>query len=392
VRAGDGLLVHAAFYRSTPLLVAAVFFLVLGVFSWVWSRLALQGISFQLELGQDRAFPGERILLNLDVIHGKWVPLPWLEVEQELPDRLVNGRRRVSSRYMRERVRWITFLAGRQRIQWKYPMECKARGDYRLGPVRLRSGDIFGLFPREKVIPCFKSLLIYPRIVPVDPWSPPMRELIGQRTAPVNVQEDTSLTMGSREYRWGDSWKHIHWKASARTGQLQARQYEFSTRLSLLLILDVSSFCAPESSDEELFELAVTTLASLAYQAYREKADVGFIANSVPGMKIPVHSGRGQLLLILEALARVEAKSEIPLKECLERNRDSLIMGKTLVVVTRGLDLSTSSLVRKLQREGFSVVPVGIGRAPAEQTSEDLSVLSNRSIPDLSRTEAGGWT
>jgi uncharacterized protein (DUF58 family) len=387
-----GLLLLSAVQRLIPLLVIAVFFLVLGISSWLWSRLSTQGISFQLDLEQDRAFPGERIVLHFGMAQEKWIPLPWLEIEQELPDRLVNGRRRVPSRYIRERVRWITFLAGRQRIQWTYRVECKARGAYRLGPVRLRSGDIFGLFPRERVIPCFKQVLIYPRIVPVDQLRPPMRELIGQRTAPVNVLEDTSLTMGSREYRWGDSWKHIHWKASARTGQLQAKQYEFSTSLSLLLMLDVYSFCRPESSDEEAFELAVTTVASLAYQAYREKSPVGFLANSIPGIKIPVHSGRSQLLLILEALARAEAKSALPLKEYLERNRDSLVMGKTLVVVTGGPDPSTLSLVRKLQREGLAVVPVGIGATAAGQTPGDLSILAARSIHDLSRTGEGGWT
>jgi uncharacterized protein (DUF58 family) len=154
----------------------------------------------------------------------------------------------------------------------------------------------------------------------------------------------------------------------------------------------VHSFCRPEPSDGEGFELAVTTVASLAYQAYLEKSAVGFIANSAPGIKIPVHSGRSQLLLILEALARVEAESELPLREYLERNRDSLVMGKTLIVVTGGPDPSTLSLVRKLQREGFSVFPLEIGAPPAGQTPEDLSVLSIRSLPNLLRNEAGGWT
>ena len=67
-------------------------------------------------------------------------------------------------------------------------------------------------------------------------------------------------------------------------------------------------------------------------------------------------------------------------------------MGKTLVVVTRGLDLSTLSLVRKMKREGFSVVPVAIGGPLAGQIPGDLSVLSVRSIHDLSRTGIGGWT
>ena len=385
-----GLLVQSAVGRSTPLLIFAVFFLVLGLSSWFWSRLAMQGISLQLDLEQDRAFPGEGILLNLSVVHKKWIPLFWLEIEQELPDRLVNGRRRAPSRFIRQRVRWITFLGGREQIQWKSRVECRARGDYVLGPVHLRSGDLFGLFPRERILPCFKPVLVYPRIVPIDQLGAPMRELSGQRSVPVNVLEDTSLTMGSREYRWGDSWKHIHWKASARTGRLQARQFEFSSHLSLLLLLDAHSFSRPEFSDGEVFELAVTTVASLAHQAYLEKSAVGFIANSAPGIKIPVHSGRSQLLLILEALARVEARSELPLKEFLERNRDSLVMGKTLIVVTGGPDPSTLSLIRKLQREGFSVFPVAIGGLPAGETPE--GTLSIRPFHNLSRNGAGGWT
>ncbi len=350
----------AAIYHITPLLALAVSFVALGTGSWLWSRQSLRGLSFKAALNQTRAFPDEAVDLTLELANDKWLPLTWLEIEQELPWRLVTGVLRASSPYSRERLRWTTSVSGRQRIKWVHRVECKARGEYRLGPVRLRSGDIFGLYPREAVLPCFEQLLVYPRIIPVDKLNLPMKQLVGERSAPRSIYEDSSRTMGTRDYHHGDPLKRIHWKASARCSQLRTRQYESTTDLSLLLILDVQSFCQQEGEDVEAFELAVSTAASLAYEADRERSLVGLMANSVPEIRIPVSAGRDHLLVTLEALARIEPRSRLSLHQYLGKDVVNLPLGATLLIIARGPSSSLSGMVQELSRRGHSVLPLTI--------------------------------
>lgn len=356
------LLFVSAVTHVVPLLAISVFFLVLALVSRLWSRWSLRGVPYNMSISQSRAFPGEKLDLNFAVTNGKWLPLPWLEIEAELPLRLATGSLKTSSPYTRERVGWTTSVSGGQQVRWKYQLECKARGEYRLGPVRLRSGDICGLFPREIVLPHFVPLLVYPRIDPLYKLDLPLKELFGETEVSKGLYEDTNRTVGARDYWPGDPFKRIHWKVSAAHGQLFSRQYESSASLSLLLILDVYSFYQQEPDNPEPFERAVTMVASLAYQAHREDYSVGLIANSLPAIQIPTHSGRSQLLTVLESLARIEPRARLPLHEHLEKTVGGLPMGATLVIITNVPTPSLTGLVRKLKSEGHSLSLVNIGQ------------------------------
>lgn len=356
-----GVLIFSAFKQMVPLLATTSFLLVLPFLSRFWSRYALRSLSVAVSTSHSRAFPGEEVELTFELIN-KWLPLPWLEVEMELPYRLATGKRSVSP-YTRERLRWVTALLPGQVITWKHTLEAKTRGDYRLGLPRLRSGDMFGLFPKELVLTHFESLLVYPQIFSLSKLNLPLRALFGEKVGPRSIYEDVSRVAGARDYRYDDSFKHIHWKASAAHNKLQTRQYESSTSLSLLLILDVHSF--PEEDEE--FERAVSTVASLAYEAHRRGFAVGLITNSEPQVQIAIGSGQNQLLQILEALARITAKSRIPLYEQMGEFRPILPMGATLVVVTRTITPTLTSLACQLEQDGHSLLWVSIEQTTGQE-------------------------
>ncbi|MFH1169610.1 MAG: DUF58 domain-containing protein [Chloroflexota bacterium] len=382
-----GLLLLAAVQHIVPLLAMTSFLLVLAAASWFWSRQSLKRISCQLTLGQERAFFGEQIDLAFAATNAKRLFLPWLEIEAELPRRLASGSLKADSPYSKERLRWTTSISGGQQVRWKHRLECKARGDYQLGPVRLRSGDVFGLFPREMIPHLFEPLLVYPRIVPVDKLELPLSELTGETGIPRSIYEDATQTMGTREYQHNDPFKRIHWKASARRSQIQARQYESTTSLSLFLILDTGSFCG-DNADEEAFELAVTAAASLSYEACRQESPFGLMANSYPEIQLPVSSGRSQLFLILEALARVQPASKAPLGELMDRCRGNLPVGTTLVIISHGLSDTLARLLHRLRQDGYSMLLVSAGRPVPDTGLADIPAVSVLSLADLSRDPA----
>ena len=365
-----GLLIFSAFKQMIPLLATTAFLLVLIILPRLWSRHALRSLSGSIT-GQERAFPGEGIELTFE-LSNRGLPLPWLEIEMELPYRLATGKR-AHSPYTRERLRWVTALGRGQVISWKHTVEAKSRGDYRLGPVRLRSGDMFGLFPQELILPHFQSLLVYPRIFPLSKLNLPLRSLFGEKVGPRSIYEDISRVAGAREYRYDDPLKRIHWKASAAHSKLQTRQYEYSTSLSLLLILDVNSF----TEEDEEFEYAVSTVASLAYESERQGFAVGLLTNSEPEVYIPIGHGRALMMQILEALARITVESRLPLSKQMDRIRTSLPVGATLVVVNRTTEPTLASLGCQLDQNGYSLLWISIGQ-PTEEKGTVATSLKGR--------------
>ena len=177
--------------------------------------------------------------------------------------------------------------------------------------------------------------------------------------------------------------KRIHWKASARQERLQVRQYESTTSLNLLIMLDVDSFYQEPEPDEEPFELAVTTAASLAYEANSQGYPVGLIAGSIPGVQIPIRSGHSQLMAILEALARVQPKACRPLYQQLDEYRNRLPVGTTMVMISHSVSPSLTGLAHKLKREGYSPVLVSAGERAPTQNIRGTPVITVRSPDEI---------
>ena len=362
----------SAFYHAVPLLILSLSFLILGAASWIWSSRSIQKVSFRIKLSRTRVFPDESIELFFELKNEKWLPLTWMEIQQMVPHRLATGSLRPPSRYSKERFRWITSMSGWQRQKWSCHLTCRARGEYRLGPARLRLGDMFGLFPKELIIPQSESLLVYPRIVPADMLNPALTEILGEVETARKFYEDLSRSTGPRDYRHHDPFKHIHWKATARQGRLQVRQFESSTGLSLLLVLDAQSFCEQGMEDEEAFEGAVSLTASLAYELCGTRLPVGLIANAVPEIQIPVSSGGSQLLNFLEALARVQPGSGLPLHDLLERDWSNVYPGTTLVIITHVPSPLMVAMMRDLRRRGHSLFLVTLGNGPSGDDLEGI--------------------
>lgn len=374
-----GMALFAAIQQTASLLVLALFLLALGSISWLWSLWSLRRLELKAALGQSRAFPDETVEVSLTLTNQKWLPLPWLNLELDLPYRLVNGRR-APSRFTYERWRWATAVNGGQGLRWQQSLKCLIRGEYRLGPGRILTGDLFGLYPVERIEPLKLDLLVYPRVVPVDLEKLKLTGLVGERAVPRTIYEDSSRTMGARDYLLGDPFKRVHWKASARRGALQSRLYESTTSLSTVLVLDAAGF-NDESEDD--FELAVTAVASLAAAVSGTGSAVGLALFAEPEVVLPAASGRGRLLEILEALARVEPSTAPPGRGAVERLASSLMPGALAVVATGEISAGVVGLVAGLRHQDQFPMVLLVGSVSPVAEVAGVPVVPVRSMSDL---------
>ena len=119
-----------------------------------------------------------------------------------------------------------------------YRVHGDRRGRHPLGPLRLRLVDPFGLVERSAVGTDTAALLVVPRVRPLGSEGPAGGQGGGgegsRRTIAVHGEDDVS----TREYRYGDDLRKVHWRATARTGELMVRLEERPWRAQATLLLD----------------------------------------------------------------------------------------------------------------------------------------------------------
>lgn len=349
--------------REPPVAAVGALVLLAGAVSRLWSRLSLERVGYQRSLGVRRAFVGEEVEVGFSLANRKSLPLPWIEVRESVPETMPARDAHTSPSGAPDSVYMTrsTSLAWYERVSWKHHFLCNRRGYFSFGPVRLRSGDIFGLFPTEREIEGRDRIIVLPRLVELPALGLPTERPFGEARSGPRIFEDPSRIVGVRDYRPGDPLKRIDWKATARRQELQSRVFEPSSSLHLLVALNVSTLeFSWEGYDPIRLERGITVAGSVARWAEEQRYAVGLIANSTyPGADRPISIAPGrdpdQLTHILESLAMVTPFVIAPLENVLDEAARRLPMGATIVVVAGYLPMDLAGRLVRLRRRGHPV-------------------------------------
>lgn len=365
------LLVAAIGLRLYPLALLLALLLVSSGLAWLWIAKALDRVEYRRSFSQSRAFFGEEIELAVEVVNRKLLPLPWLEVDDEAPLPLPIGDEPLfpSSRPRRVLLSNTYSLGPYERVIRRYRLRCRARGYWPFGPAVIRSGDVFGFGQRDRELDGVDYLLIYPKVSPIDQLGLPAKQPFGDYRARERLFEDPTRLRAVRPFEPGDPLKRVHWKATARTGSLQVKQFDPTATLDLYLVLNLATLeHSWQGTRPDLLETAMTVAASAAAHALAEGFPVGLLANgTIYGadrpLKIAPGRGNDQLMRLLESLAKLSAFVTLPLDELLRQERRSLPWSATIVCVTAITAEPLLAVLTALQRAGHPVVLIGIGDA-----------------------------
>ncbi|MCW5559754.1 MAG: DUF58 domain-containing protein, partial [Verrucomicrobiae bacterium] len=222
---------------------------------------------------------------------------------------------------------------------------------WRRGPLVLAGGilarrDPFGLLRGFRRAPAPQTLLVLPQRYPVPPLALPgqshyQRGGVAMAAGVGETEEFVAL----REYRRGDSLRRVHWRSSARLGELVVKEFQDEYLVRHALVLD--TFC--EASRDGLFEEAVSVAASFACTVPDQESllDLLFVG---PGT-VCVTRGRGvghveQMLEVLAAVTPTRDARFGELEALLVQHRESL-SGCLLVLLD--WDAPRRALVRRLR-------------------------------------------
>ena len=348
---------------SVPLAGLGLLVFGTGGLARLWVRLSLERVRYTRVLPESRAFVGETVRVLLRIANEKFIPVPWVEVREQLPEAMPAPDVHTQPSGIPGVVFMSrsTSLGSHEAVQWPMTLEAKERGFFRLGPTRLRAGDLFGLFTRDEQVSGGERIVVYPRTYPLSELGLTRGRPFGDRSGGSRIFEDPLRVVGVRDYVAGDPLKRIDWNATARLGRLQSRLYEPSRTQAVVVALNISTMeLSWHGSDPALLERNVVVAAYVARQAFDDQAAIGLIANgSFPDADRPIRIGTGrrpdQLVRVLEALAMIAAYTTSSLSMELERPGHALPAGATIVVVTSLMPPALEATLRRLRSQGHAV-------------------------------------
>ncbi len=357
-------------FSSGPLIGLGAFFLIATLAARYWSDHALDKLTYERIVPENRAFEGEHLHLTLRLVNDKPLPLPFVEVRDSVPLDTLVGESQVSISSSPGYVFLgrTTHLSWYERINWPVELKAPARGFYRVGPARITTGDMFGFFPSVWEEDTSSPIIIYPRIYSMPELGLPAARPFGEQKGRERIFEDPSRIAGIREYQPGDPMRRIDWKASARMQGLQSKVYEPSATMHMLIALNVNTM---EHSWEgflpEMLERLLSVAGSVANHGFETGYAVGLVANgSFPQsdrpMRIPVGRSADQLGRVLEALAVIGPMTPEPLEEVIDREARSFAFGATLVCVTSRMDEPLVLSLRRLAAAGHTVTVLSLSQ------------------------------
>lgn len=356
--------------RNIAFIALGLILLLIVLVSTAWKNLALWGVAYERSFDRTRIFPGETIEMTLTVQNDKLLPLTWLRFRDELPVPPSAGLAGLAGLSGRFTLEHVFSMQSRERVERQTTLRLPARGYHRVGPVTYESGDIFTLFTVEREHKYIDTLVVYPQIWPLEELGLPAKEPFGEVRVQRSLFTDPIKTRGIRDYMPEDRFRDIHWKASARRGQLQTKVYDPSTGMTMAVFLNVATFPRHWMGfDPELLERAVSVAASVANYGAEQGWGVGVYANgAVPDsdqpLRVPPGRSPGQLSNVLEALAAVTEFATGSIELMLLRESSHLPWVATIVVVSATATDEIMVALLRLREAGRRVVLILLGDEP----------------------------
>ncbi|HEY9738525.1 MAG TPA: DUF58 domain-containing protein [Trichocoleus sp.] len=238
---------------------------------------------------------GEALLMELALTNDSRQAKALLQVWDELPAALSKPQQTA-----------IAAIAPGHLYRWIYEVPAQRRGIYHWQTVALRTAAPLGLFWCRRSQTANASATVYPQILPLTQC--PLLDTVGQESGFQWHQNNAAqlategITRSLRPYRWGDSTRLIHWRTSARYGELRVRELEKITASQQVII----ALNTADTWEFEAFEQAVIAAASLYIYALRR----GFAAAlwTPPGQLVREKAA------VLSVLAAIAPTSSAPVR------------------------------------------------------------------------------
>ncbi|QTD97980.1 DUF58 domain-containing protein [Streptomyces cyanogenus] len=285
---------------------------------------------------------------------------------------------------------------GRREVS--YRVRSDLRGRYPLGPLQLRLTDPFGMCELTRSFSTCDMLTVIPRVEPLAPVR------FGGEAKGYGDGRQRSLALAGeddvipRGYRYGDDLRRVHWRSTARYGELMVRREEQPRRSRCTVLLDTRGGAYEGAGPDSAFEWAVSGAASVLVHMLERGFSVRLLTDGgsvVPGEGADGFAGNGQETadaagLMMDTLAVVDHSDGTGLS----RAYDVLRGGNEglLIAFLGDLDEEQATTVAKMSRRSGGAVAFVLDPDVWTREATDVPRPGDQHAERLRMLREAGWT
>ncbi len=280
-----------------------------------------------------------RVLLRLQNLSR--LPTGTMLLEDRLPYTLGSRPRLVLER-----------LGSHQSSTVAYTVRADLRGRYEVGPLVVRITDPFGLCELVRAFPSTEHLTVIPPIVAL-----PAIRLAGEyagageshtRSVAVHGEDDVA----TREYRYGDDLRRVHWRSTARVGGLMVRREEQPWESKATVVLDTRMSAHRGEGPTASFEWLVSAAASTAVHLHHAGYKLRLVTDSGTDLDATESGGDGALLDFLAEVSLTRRGGIAQLVDRIRRRAD----GGLVIAMLGPVDGTEAEQLGSLRQAGATCV------------------------------------
>jgi uncharacterized protein (DUF58 family) len=312
---------------------------------YFWTRSMANGLEVEVMRRNQRVTQGQHLEGRIVIRSLSWLPKIWLEVEDPAS---VPGHA----------SRRVLTLGARGVAAWSYRTPTRLRGVYEIGPLTVTASDPFGFFHMTRTFDDTTTVLVYPNAPELPNFYIPPANLPGEGRFRRRTHNVTPNVAGVRAYEPGDSYNRIHWRSTARTGEMMVKVFELDPASDIWLVLDLEEREHAGEGEEGTEEAAVQICASVARYFINAHRSVGLISFGDDLRIDEPDRGSNHYTRILESLALARAVGDVSLNRLLIEESRRFGRHTTVVAVTPSPNEDWALTLMSLAARGVKVAAV----------------------------------
>jgi uncharacterized protein (DUF58 family) len=304
------------------------------VYEFILFFTLFRGLRVERILDKKRVRAGESQTVVIKIKRTTRFPMSWCVAYESLPSGLstIPGK--------------IVFPWFRKEAEISYKLSNLSRGVYKLNQITVVSGDLFGLFRASRTLKEYDQLIVHPKLKKLRDWF--VKD--GQDNGIVELRHrpsaDITSIIGIRNYQRGDRLSQIHWKATARAGELRTKEFEQRVSNQLMIFLDTNQEIY---GDRDAFEKAVCFTASLVTFAHNNQLKYTLVMAGEQGqLKLLEGGASHDFLRFMDELAGVTTQGKVALHEIVLKRMRYFSRGMHFVLITSNPSNQLSSILADL--------------------------------------------
>ena len=328
--------------------------------AYFWANANTKKLEVTTERPMDRLQEGQEFTERITVKNLGWFTKLWLEVDDpsDMPGHIASQ---------------VISLGPRESRSWRTTTLCRRRGLFKIGPVRITTGDPFGFFHYTNYYGHAQNILVYPQATELPNFYVPPANLPGEGRFRKRTHYVTPNASGIRPYESGDSFNRIHWPTTARTNELMVKLFELDPASDIWIILDLDKDVHVGEGDDGTEEYAVRIAASIARFFLVANRSVGFLTYGKRLFVEEAERGAQHYTRILEALALATAEGDVNLGTLVSEQSKRFGRHTTLVVVTPSTSEDWVGTLQFVAERGVKVAAVLL--EPSTFGGKDTSLM-----------------